>query len=409
MKTVINAIANLLGDKFKNCESPSLRLEKFVHLTKDDKSERSSEIKAFVDCHKVFAKKNAPKAFRHPMAVEMIATLGGNLIINQSGGVMENAGLCLDPIGNYPYIPGSAVKGVASHAAWMEWKDDPSLEMALCIAHVFGYPTNHRDLDIVIVNGIGKEKAQAFSGAVCFMAAVPFDDARITVDIATTHHLNYYQGKQPKAFDNEDPIPLPFPVVRAGSKFVFRLLPLKNCDDTIMTDAKHWLELAMTVCGMGAKTAAGYGWFEYDEAESQKILNDEKEKAERERVAKEKEEKLRLEKEQKQKEEEDRIKAKKELEQKLGTMTPDEKWDYTISCLWDENKFRNRLGMFWQTGKNALDDEEKKAIVRALKGSKKTVWDEIKNAKQKKGEPPWPRITQDIRNLNKQTYGDKMP
>ena len=65
--------------------------------------------------------------------------------------------------------------------------------------------------------------------------------------------------------------------------------------------------------------------------------------------------------------------------------------------------------MFWQTGKNALDDEEKKAIVRALKGSRKAIWDEIKNAKPKKGDPPWPRISDEVRKLNKATYGDKMP
>ena len=65
--------------------------------------------------------------------------------------------------------------------------------------------------------------------------------------------------------------------------------------------------------------------------------------------------------------------------------------------------------MFSQTGKNALEDEEKKAIVRALKSSQKAIWDEIKNRKPKKGESNWPRIVNDIRVFNKQTYGDKMP
>ena len=409
MKTAINAIVNLLGSKFEKCESPSLRLEKFVNLTKNGQAERGEEIYAFVNCHEKIAKKGVV-AFRHPMAVEIIAKLGGNLIVNQSGGVLENAGLCLEPIRNYPYIPGSAVKGVASHAAWMEWKDDPSLEMALRIALVFGYPTNHCDLDIVINNSIGKEIAQTYSGSVCFMAAVPFDEARITVDIATTHHPSYYQGKQPKALDNEDPIPLPFPVVKKDSKFIFRLLPLKNCNETIMADAKHWLELGMTVCGMGAKTAAGYGWFEYDEAESQKLLKDEKEKAERKRIAEENAKQERIAREMAQKEAEEKAAAKRKLAETLESMSPEEQWDYKIANIWDEEMFRNRLRMFWQTGKNALDDEEKKAIVCALKTSKRAIWDEIKACtKPKKGEPSWPRIVQDIRNLNKQTYGDKMP
>ena len=241
------------------------------------------------------------------------------------------------------------------------------------------------------------------------MAAVPFENAAISVDIATSHHPEYYQGGRNKAFDDENPIPLPFPVVKAGTKFIFRLLPLKNCDDAIMADAQKWLIQAMTVLGLGAKTAAGYGWFEYDEAESQKLLKAEKEKAEQKRLAEEKLERERLAREKAKQEEMERAKAKKEYEEKIKTMSPEEKWDYIIANEWDENKFRNRLGMFWQTGKGALDEEEKKAIVRALKVSKKAVWDEIKNAKQKKGEPPWPRIADEVRKLNKTTYGDKMP
>ncbi|MBR5080307.1 MAG: type III-B CRISPR module RAMP protein Cmr6 [Victivallales bacterium] len=408
MRTATDAIANLLGDKFEKCESPSLRLEKFVNVTKNAQDERKNEIDAFVNCHHKFVKKNAP-TFRHPLAKEFIAMLGGNLIVNQSGGVLENAGLCLDSIRNYPYIPGSAVKGVASHAAWAEWEEDKSLEKALQVARVFGFPTNHKDLDRLILNSIGQKNAQGCSGAVCFMAAVPFENAAISVDIATSHHPEYYQGGRNKAFDDENPIPLPFPVVKAGTKFIFRLLPLKNCNDTIMADAQKWLIQAMTVLGLGAKTAAGYGWFEYDEAESQKLLKIEKEKAEQKRLAEEKLERERLAREKAKQEEMERAKAKKEYEEKIKTMSPEEKWDYIIANEWDENKFRNRLGMFWQTGKGALDEEEKKAIVRALKVSKKAVWDEIKNAKQKKGEPPWPRIADEVRKLNKTTYGDKMP
>lgn len=409
MKTATDAIANLLGEKFERCESPSLRLEKFVHVTKNDPNERKREIDAFVKCYNNYVRVNA-SVFRHPAAVEMVATLGGNLIVNQSGGVLENAGLCLDPILNFPYIPGSAVKGVASHAAWMEWKDDKSLDKALHIAKVFGYPTNHRDLDIFIENNIGEKEARSCSGAVCFMAAVPYEKVTLAIDIATSHHPEYYQNNgRRQAFDDENPIPLPFPVVMKGAKFIFRLLPLKNCDETIMSDAKHWLKLGMTVCGMGAKTAAGYGWFDYDEAESQTLLNDEKEREERRRQAEEDFERKRLAREKAKQEEAERARANKEYKEKMKTMTPEEQWDYKIANEWDENKFRIRLGMFWQTGKKALDDEEKKAIVRALKGPKKAVWDEIKNAIPHRGEPPWPRISDEVRKLNKAIYGDKMP
>src|SRR5208282_3126445 len=44
------------------------------------------------------------------------AQLQSRLMVNMAGGVMENAGLCLDRFG-LPYIPGSAVKGCARRMA----------------------------------------------------------------------------------------------------------------------------------------------------------------------------------------------------------------------------------------------------------------------------------------------------
>jgi len=49
-------------------------------------------------------------------ATSLFAQLQSRLMVNMAGGVMENAGLCLDRFG-LPYIPGSAVKGCARRAA----------------------------------------------------------------------------------------------------------------------------------------------------------------------------------------------------------------------------------------------------------------------------------------------------
>src|ERR1035437_2733694 len=46
----------------------------------------------------------------------LLAELQSRLMINMAGGVMENAGLCMDRFG-VPYIPGSAVKGCARRMA----------------------------------------------------------------------------------------------------------------------------------------------------------------------------------------------------------------------------------------------------------------------------------------------------
>src|SRR3989454_9666269 len=46
----------------------------------------------------------------------LFAQLQSRLMVNMAGGVMENAGLCLDRFG-VPYIPGSAVKGCTRRMA----------------------------------------------------------------------------------------------------------------------------------------------------------------------------------------------------------------------------------------------------------------------------------------------------
>jgi CRISPR type III-B/RAMP module RAMP protein Cmr6 len=51
-----------------------------------------------------------------PSCATLHAQLQSRLMVNMAGGVMENAGLCLDRFG-LPYIPGSAVKGCARRAA----------------------------------------------------------------------------------------------------------------------------------------------------------------------------------------------------------------------------------------------------------------------------------------------------
>lgn len=69
------------------------------------------------------SRKISPKAEAHrpfvggiPGCATLHAQLQSRLMVNMAGGVMENAGLCLDRFG-LPYIPGSAVKGCARRAA----------------------------------------------------------------------------------------------------------------------------------------------------------------------------------------------------------------------------------------------------------------------------------------------------
>lgn len=278
--TVLSEVQFLLGgEAFPKCESPSLRLEKFVRIGGD--STKRNEIDAVVKCQWKYGMK--PQVCSVPSGgVRFPAKLKSRLIVNQAGGILENAGLCLHPHFGYPYIPGSTVKGVARHAAWCAWHEaegETKEALARQMATVFGYPTGDTGLDAYL-KGLTCNATRG--GCVAFFAAVPDGKANLVTDIVNCHHKDYYAGTKPIATDDEAPIPNPFPAVEAGSTFLFTLAPLRGAGNAELAFAKEYLIKALTENGVGAKTSAGYGWFEWsEESESAYSKKMENERAQR--------------------------------------------------------------------------------------------------------------------------------
>lgn len=230
----------------------------------------------------------------------LFGRLRSRLMVNMAGGVMENAGLCLDRFG-LPYIPGSAVKGCARRAAIRELRDlqaAPAEKAAVLesIALVFGWTGDDWEKENSdFCYGCGPESpvirqiaAQRlceklgiepdpgkpcwrslhnFAGRVRFLPAHPHDPAepRLALEVVTSHHRDYYQGKRDAAFDDEDPNPVLFPAVAPGSVFLFALPPAPRGSKELQGKAKKWLRMGLEKEGIGAKTAAGYGWFDCSE------------------------------------------------------------------------------------------------------------------------------------------------
>lgn len=269
--TALRVVRNLLGgEAFPKCESPSLRLEKFVRIGGNSKRE---EIDAVVACQARHGR--APSEQPLPSdGVRFPARLKSRLIVNQAGGILENAGLCLHSHFGYPYIPGSAVKGVARHAAWCAWheaEEPRKAEIARKMACVFGYPTGDKGLDDYL-EGLACDATRG--GCVSFWAAEPDGKAPLVTDIVNCHHMKYYGSDNPSAVATDDEAPNPqfFPAVEAGATFLFTLVPLRGAGVEEVKLAKGWLVKALTENGVGAKTSAGYGWFEYSkEAESEYV------------------------------------------------------------------------------------------------------------------------------------------
>ena len=397
----------------------------------------------------------------------LFAQLQSRLMVNMAGGVMENAGLCLDRFG-LPFIPGSAVKGCARRAAlaalheWCETGVKPTgndnlftaacssfnspAELLAAIARVFGWGEEDWDMskltkdervksdfawavgetlwpDAIIqcARALLRKELESpkgfghFAGSVSFLPAhvvdigktgkvdgLPVDIpvlGKLELDIVTCHHGDYYADAISVATDTEEPVPVVFPGVAAGHIFAFALLPLRACDEKLLTHARASLATALAAFGLGAKTAAGYGWFDTSD-NTHKLIEDSLEKTRRDRE----EAKAKAKQEAAEKAKQDEaVRRKKALTERLAQLTPEQQEDVKVEALTDD-QFRSAVDNYAKKG-----GEEQKAITRAMRlephvpGSRRAFWDDLRVKAQKKG-GKYAQTEQSIRQLSKQMF-----
>ena len=278
---------------------------------------------------------------------------------------------------------------------------------------------------------------------------------KLELDIVTCHHGDYYGQKkdsrgnliQPVATDTEEPVPVVFPTVAAGHVFAFALLPLRGSHVGRVSDlpvpgasgsedasgvgagsgaankagntgsetpstgrpevfptfhARTWLATGLQTFGLGAKTAAGYGWFDTSHNTHKSIANS-LEKIRRDREAAEAKAKQEAEDKAKQ---EEAARRKKALDEKLAQLTPEQQEDAKVETLTDD-QFRSALDNYARR-----DGAEQRAIMRAMRheqnaaGSRRAFWDDLKAKAQKKG-GKYAQTEQAIRQLSKQMFPGK--
>lgn len=166
--------------------------------------------------------------------------------------------MTLDRITGIPIIPGSALKGLAASYAML-------CDLSLSIAE---------DSDI----RSEAEKNETFkaifgtqdkAGRVIFFDAVPIEAPNLEPDIMNNHYPEYYSDKNgnvaPTPYQN--PVPVYFLTLGKKSKFAFAVASRNNCIDTreLVEQARSWLQAGLSELGVGAKTAAGYGYLIADE------------------------------------------------------------------------------------------------------------------------------------------------
>lgn len=463
--------AALGSDQQLLCENRSLFFDRFADptLEKEERKawfNRGRKIGVSLD-----AKRDRSSHF--PTATVLHARLQARLMVNMAGGVMENAGLCLDRYG-MPYIPGSTVKGCARRMAlqalhdWCTTGTRPTgedictnscqpftspAEMLQIIALAFGWveqdwsTEKNRDKqdrqttwksdfawacggeddiwNVAASNLCSRLKAKIkdpakpwdslpnFAGGVAFLPAYPSNDPGLELDIVTCHHGDYYSQKtdargkllMPVALDTEEPVPVIFPAVAAQTAtdyFTFPLIPLRHAGIDILTYARTWLSAGLETFGLGAKTNAGYGWFDASEAFNEAISQQQQARA---KSRKEEEEKQR-EAEKEAAEAKAKAEAKAALAAEFAKLTPEQQEDKRIELLTDA-QFDAKVRAFCkEPRKGGPSDTEQQAIVRALRGPRLDYWQAFK-PKATKGDLS--TVDQSIRALNKKLHGDKMP
>lgn len=177
----------------------------------------------------------------------------GRLVVGLGGeGVLETT-LTLHRVYGVPYIPGSALKGLASRYAHLylegeAWRRDlANFARGEAQAGLFGTTEE--------------------GGAVVFFDALPIPGAwRLHPDILNPHHREYYgTGEEPPA-DWDSPVPVSF--LSVTGKFLLALAPAPG---VASGEARPWLEAAWKILGwalaeegVGAKTSSGYGRMELE-------------------------------------------------------------------------------------------------------------------------------------------------
>jgi CRISPR-associated protein Cmr6 len=265
------------------------------------------------------------------------------LVIGFATNPALESGLTLHPLLGFPYLPGSAVRGLVHHVAEMELldalaaSDDGELaappsapELAsflrgaeqiwalfgsLCVNPIdvetwrrigggdVRAETPRSLLESWLENTLSRDesrRAQAervrallarhTGGMAAFYDAVPAADASdlLETDILNPHYPLFYDSKGASAppSDDQDPRPVYFLTVRSGVSFGFPLRLARWPNDRSAQDEaateqstslhgltredagkliRRWLACGLSNWGVGAKTAAGYGYFEVED------------------------------------------------------------------------------------------------------------------------------------------------
>lgn len=202
-------------------------------------------------------------------------SLNWRLIINLGAASVYETSLLFHRNYSIPYIPGSAVKGVTRH--WTiqkfaeEYQKSKNIKYEDAIKKVDKALENGEDLKLEVDILKFEELIKIFGtqnkkGEVIFFDALPVLDENqnkdlIVLDVMNVHYGDYYGDKEGKIPPGDwmNPNPIFFLAVEKGTKFRFCVA---SKEKELAEKTMELLKEAAKNIGIGAKTSAGYGYFE---------------------------------------------------------------------------------------------------------------------------------------------------
>lgn len=172
------------------------------------------------------------------------AQVKGRMIIGLGSESIVETSICLHRTYGVPYIPGSALKGLAANYARLyldaDWqKDGKYYKIVFGDTDDSGYITF---FDALYIPDSGYPKSE--------QALYP--------DVITVHHQEYYQSGTKVPKDSDKPNPVPF-LSATGTYLIALAAPDLEQADAWISITFQVLENALKTLGIGAKTSSGYG------------------------------------------------------------------------------------------------------------------------------------------------------
>jgi len=235
---------------------------------------------------------------------ELSFTVDWRMVVGLGAENVHETSMTLHHIYGIPYIPGSALKGIARDAAVADLCSEIENEQPDVMDALISMPDSNetdkakREKKITKYGKIKRQNGdpakledstiekiragwpkfeiarkvfggQKQAGKVIFFDVYPEKDVSIKLDIMNPHYSKYYNGDEAPA-DWQNPTPIKFLTVE-NTSFNFALALNKKetdrnqkiigSDPALLDDAVIWLKKALSEQGVGAKVSVGYGYF----------------------------------------------------------------------------------------------------------------------------------------------------